>query len=115
MMTNMNLIAVVQWHVDREVAAAVRRTESELDDSALEEMRRWKAKSAELDFKREIGEFKHVDQVRAAFSILVGPLGNAIKAIQKQFGDDAAQILQDALEQADEAFNRVLEPEAEGG
>ena len=104
-----DLIELVQWDRERVIEQAIEDAETGSDSDWLETGRMWKAKRAELDFKRESGEYKHIDQVREALAVIVGPIGNCIQTIQKQFGDDAVEIIQEALDQADAMFNRVIE------
>ena len=104
-----DLVELVAWDKDRSIEAALDAEEPGSDSDSLEELRKWKAKKAELEFKRQSGEYKHIEEIKLAFSMIVGPIGNCMKTIQKQFGTEAVELIQEALDQADAMFNRCID------
>ena len=72
------------------------------DSPALERYRAAKADLAEMQLERERGELISRDHVRAALGRWAGPLRRAGEILEKQHGQSARKVLDEALAQCDE-------------
>lgn len=75
------------------------------DSPALEEYRRWAAREKELRVREMEGDLRRVDEVREGLAIIAGNIRGAGQQLAREFGDEAARVLNEALDEAADAID----------
>lgn len=113
---SIDLPAFVRWFHDflaeRSRALAVPEGEdpelSGYDSPALEQQRRLKNQLLEIQLARELGNYVPRLHVHTGLATFAGLIRKAGEVLQRQYGDDAYQILDEALVEAQNALERAL-------
>lgn len=95
------LADLVQWRRDKDRSEA--RGDFEMEDGGGKdewdiEYRKWKAKTARVEYEREIGKLVLRDRVRQDIVRCVNALRHELDAIGKSHGPDVKNDLADAME-----------------
>lgn len=101
----------VRHRGERRPRAAKPPTDPMLDgpsSPALEQYRKHRAAMALLDLRERRGNLLPRDQVHALLVRLAGLLRSAGEVLQRQFGVDAATVLEEALNDADADIDRFF-------
>ncbi|WP_437203483.1 hypothetical protein [Planctomicrobium sp. SH664] len=99
-----NVAAIVEWRETRwERRLSQSGQDPELidggeDSPALEEYRRWRAKLAELEFRRQEGRLVELDVLNPMLSKSAALFRRACETLERRFGTEAADILREAID-----------------
>ena len=86
--------AVIEWYLQAETQKIRRKI------IPSDPLKVWKAKTAELEYKKKAGEYILRDHVHFLFSAVVKPFQDSIKAIEQEYGKPAGDILRAAIDVA---------------
>lgn len=106
---------VVEARLGQQVSEAAR---PKSDDDALvfaggnsdnlEELRKWKAKQAKRDYLISQKELIPAPDLDPGMSQLMSVLRRATETIQRRFGNDASQIIEDAVKEVRSRWQRLV-------
>jgi hypothetical protein len=82
---------------------------------SLERLRLAKAKREEFAYRRELGQYRSVEDVQHGLAIFAGVIRQAIETLQREHGEEARAIMAEALEEAGAAFARMAMSGGESG
>lgn len=82
---------------------------------ALERYRKFRASMAFLELKQRRGQLLPRDQVHELLVRLAALIRGAGEALQRQFGEDARLLLEEALNDADAVIDRFIHDARSGG
>ncbi len=74
---------------------------------ALEELRRWKARREEFAYKRELGQYRAVEENQQALTAMSNILRQAIETLQRQCGEEARLIMAEAIAEVEKVFGQM--------
>ena len=108
--------AAIDAYADRKVATALAGRPTTDPDPllagaatpALEDYRRHRARLAELDVAEREGRLVDVAEMTEAFANFAGVIRGVGQALQRQYGPEAAQMLNDGLDDAASSVERFL-------
>lgn len=99
-----DLSAVVAWLHDF-LAANARKLSAE-EGANAEELKKWKARREKLKFETESGQLVPRDDVHTGLAIVARHLRTAGEWLGKQYGREAQERLERALDNAEKALDR---------
>lgn len=74
---------------------------------SLERLRLAKAKREEFAYKRELGQYRSVEEVQQGLAIFANVIRQAIETLQRECGEEARSIMAEAIEEAVRSFERI--------
>ena len=73
----------------------------------LEELRKWKAKEAEVSYRERVGALIPRSELRPTMTALMKILQRANETIQRQFGNGPSEVLDEALSEIQAQYRRL--------
>ena len=80
---------------------------------SLERLRLAKAKREEFAYRRELGQYRSVEEVQQGLLILANVIRQGIETLQRECGEEARAIMAETLEEAIKSFERIESGEYE--
>ena len=112
-----NIPAVIKWRIEQEV---IRMVPTDLDpdligapSDKLEELRGVKVELAKLDLSQRHGELLVKDDALLIMRTLASLVRNATAQLQREYGNDAADIIREAIAELEPRVNAALAKEKE--
>ena len=113
--------AVVEYRIKQKVAEVAKPQDGDdamlyagSDSPNLERLREWKANHAELDFKKAKGELVARSEIEPIHVKLFGAIRRAVEIVQKRYGNDPAQIINEAVTDVQSQLKRMVEDSEPG-
>ena len=78
-----------------------------------DDLRKWKAKRAELEVRRLEGELVDRAELHDGMNRIITVLRTAAERLQRKFGPGAYKILEGALDQCERELDKMIEDKAE--
>lgn len=101
-----DIAKIEAWREDRQVEDAIL---TGVDSPALERLRNAKADIEELKLAQLRGEVVDVEQMRESLAVMASRIFHAGELLRRRYGDDAARILNDALDE----WERTIDGDSE--
>jgi len=78
------------------------------DSPALEEYRKWKAKREKFNYYKDRKKWMPIETVVQGLAVFASTMRQSFDALQRQFGQEALAIVENAIDDAERIFSRAI-------